>query len=152
MIQIQFAHEHPHFRFAESRARQAMLEVLSAAGLEHASISVAIVDDPTIHELNRRYLEHDYPTDVLSFLLESGDWGLEGEVIASADTAERMAGEAGWSIDDELLLYVVHGTLHLVGYDDQEPAGREQMRQREREVLARFGLSVRHEQASTAAE
>jgi probable rRNA maturation factor len=109
----------------------------------HAQLSIAIVDDATIHELNRRYLEHDYPTDVLSFTLERDNEHLEGEVIASAETAARSAADYGWSADDELLLYVVHGTLHLVGHDDGTPDERAVMRRLERRYLASFGLQCR---------
>ena len=71
----------------EPRLRRAIYWVLEQAGVRTASISVAIVDDPTIHDLNVKYLEHDYPTDVLSFLLEQKPDGIDGEVIASGDTA-----------------------------------------------------------------
>ena len=64
--------------------------------VRHAvQVSIAVVDDPTIHELNRRFLQHDYPTDVLSFVLEQQDGRLEGEVIVSTDTAVAQAGEYG---------------------------------------------------------
>ena len=68
-------------------------------------LSVAVVDDPTIHELNRQFLDHDYPTDVLSFLLERDGDALEGEVVVSADTRGPRRSN-GWPADDELLLYV----------------------------------------------
>ena len=57
---------------------------------------------------------------MLSFVLEQGD-GLEGEVVVGAETALRAAPQFGWSPHDELLLYVIHGTLHLVGHDDATP-------------------------------
>lgn len=126
-----------------ARIKDAVRLVLDDSEFKQASISVAIVDDPTIHELNRRFLNHDYPTDVLSFPLERGRGKLEGEVVASADTALRSASDYGWRPEDELLLYIVHGALHLVGYDDHEPEDRAAMRAAEAEVLARFGLSAR---------
>lgn len=128
------------------RLREAVRAILAGEGVARADISLAIVDDPTIHRLNRQFLQHDYPTDVLSFLLEesSDPWRIEGEVIASADTAERSAAEYGWAPTDELLLYVVHGTLHLVGYDDHDPDDHQVMRDRERHYLAAFGLRPRY--------
>ena len=62
-----------------------------------------------IHELNRRYLNHDWPTDVLSFTLDDDDDGLAGEIIVSADTATVAAERYGWKMADEILLYVIHG-------------------------------------------
>lgn len=132
--------------------------------LEHcagAAISVAIVDNETIHELNRRYLQHDYETDVLSFLLESEvdpavlpisknaprgtGKRLDGEIIVSAEMAKQMSAKYGWQPIDELTLYVVHGLLHLCGYDDLSAREQKLMRQREREVLATWKLEPHYD-------
>jgi probable rRNA maturation factor len=123
--------------------REAVQAIVRDAGVERGSISLAIVDDATIHELNRRHLGHDYVTDVLSFVLESGEGCLEGEVIASLETAARRAPEFGWTAAEELLLYIVHGALHLVGHDDQEPDARRAMRAAERKYLSRSGIELR---------
>lgn len=131
------------------RLRDVAVAVLQGEGISAGHLSVAIVDDATSQELNRRYLQHDYPTDVLSFNLQAEDSHdgpeVEGEVIVSADTALRASREYGWSTADELLLYVVHGVLHLVGYDDKDDAARHGMRQRERHYLSRFGLTPRYD-------
>ncbi|MEQ8790774.1 MAG: rRNA maturation RNase YbeY [Pirellulaceae bacterium] len=127
-----------------SALARAARSVLHEEGVAAAEISLAVVDDPTIHDLNRRYLQHDYATDVLSFLLDEQQGRLEGEVIVSADTAAAAAEQYGWSLNDELLLYVVHGALHLVGYDDLDPDSKAEMRRRERLHLARFGLTPRY--------
>jgi probable rRNA maturation factor len=123
-----------------SRLEAAVRAALEDEPLAEARISLAVVDDPTIHALNRRYLDHDEPTDVLSFVLERDERSLEAEIVVSADTARRSASRFGWSAADELLLYVVHGALHAAGYDDRTPAQRAAMRGRERACLARFGL------------
>jgi probable rRNA maturation factor len=124
-----------------ARLGAAVQIVLADALCEAATVSIAIVDDETIHRLNRQFLEHDYATDVLSFALADPP-GLEGEIVASIDTARREAALAGWSPEDELLLYAVHGALHLVGHDDHDPAPAAAMRAAERAVLARLGVSV----------
>ncbi len=107
---------------------------------DEATISIAVVDDETIHELNRQFLAHDYPTDVLSFTLEDAPPQLEGEIVVSVDTARQNALEAGWSADDELLLYVIHGALHLAGYLDKSPEDYEEMRAAEAAVLDRLSV------------
>lgn len=137
---VEIANEQSTCSIDESLISRAVLEILAGEGVAAGRISVAVVDDPTIHEINRRHLEHDYPTDVISFVLEDEDGYLDGEVIVSADTACTVAKDLGWAAENELLLYVVHGTLHLVGYDDQAEPDREGMRIRERHYLARFGL------------
>ena len=102
--------------------KTAALRILSDDGVSEGALSIAVVDDETIHELNRQYLQHDYPTDVLSFLLDREGGRLEGDIVVSWDTAARQAEEWGWNADDELLLYVVHGTLHLLGFDHEKDA------------------------------
>lgn len=116
--------------------------ILEEAGIHRATISVAVVDDPSIHEINRDFLNHDYPTDVVSFPLEWAEDYLEGEVVVSAETALLRAPEFGWRPSDELILYVVHGMLHLVGYDDHDNDDRQEMRSRERQHMQRLGRHV----------
>ena len=123
---------------------RAISTIVEQAEFVDAEISVAIVDDTTIHELNRAYLNHDYETDVLSFVLalDEDERRLEGEIIVSADTAERVAQEVGWSLQNELLLYLIHGALHLVGYDDKTPSDRHEMRAAERRYLTLMEIPI----------
>jgi probable rRNA maturation factor len=132
----------------EERIRQAVRDVLRAEKIAAAEVSVAIVDDPTIQALNARHLGHDWPTDVISFLLDRRGDHLEGEVVVSIDTARAVAAELAWPAEDELLLYVVHGALHLVGYGDDSDAARARMRQAERRHLAAFGLEPPWDESS----
>ena len=123
------------------RIVEAICLILEDHHYQQAQISVALVDDETIHQLNRQYLQHDYPTDVLSFLLDSGDDYLEGEIIVSTDTAQGFACQLQISLEQELLLYIIHGTLHLVGLDDTDSASAVQMRAAEQEYLQKFGMT-----------
>ena len=127
-------------RLERQRLRQAVRAILRDAQVRSAEVSLAVVSDQQIQQLNRRYLQHDYPTDVLSFRLDDGTdpVSLEGEVVVSWDTACRTAERIGWRSHDELLLYVIHGCLHLVGYQDHTSAERKQMRAREAEYLGRL--------------
>src|SRR6185312_13719886 len=113
--------------------------VLRDSEFTSAMISLAVVDDETIHELNRQFLNHDYPTDVLSFALQDDGNHLEGEVIISADTAAVTAAELGCTPAAEQLLYVIHGMLHLVGYRDKTPTEAHEMRLAEAQFLGEFG-------------
>lgn len=113
-------------------------------------VSVAIVDDQAIQEINRQFLKHDYPTDVISFDLTDKDAGrddapyLEGEVIVSWQTAQRVASENQWDPALELLLYVVHGMLHIVGLDDCSPALSQQMREKEHHYMHKIAGDTRN--------
>ena len=119
--------------------------IMEDHGFTRGEISIAIVDDQNMKTLNRQYLGHDYETDVLSFVMESDPASnrLDGQLIVSAETAQRVADELQVPLDDELLLYVVHGMLHLVGLRDSEPKSAAVMRSAEANYLARFG--VRHQ-------
>ncbi len=110
MIDIQVTNDQHAVAVADDRIRLVVRRILEDEGVGAASISIAIVDDVAIHALNRKYLEHDYPTDVLSFVLERDGDSLEGEIVTSADTAIANAEQFGWSANDELLLYAIHGT------------------------------------------
>ena len=138
MIQVAITNEQTAVAVDEERLRAAVRAVLEDAGRTSAEISVAVVDDPTIHHLNRKYLDHDYATDVLSFLLDDDQDHLAGDVVVSGDTALAAAESFAWPASDELLLYVVHGTLHLLGYDDHEDAERERMHARQEEILEQY--------------
>ncbi|MFO0950358.1 MAG: rRNA maturation RNase YbeY [Isosphaeraceae bacterium] len=100
------------------------------------------MDDANIREINRRHLDHDFATDVISFgLSDPADPELSGELVVSTETAVRTALAAGVAPRDELTLYVVHGLLHLCGHDDTTDEARRVMRRREGEVLAVLGVT-----------
>lgn len=145
--------------------REVVVHTLQSEDVTDAEVSVAVVDDPTIHELNRQFLNHDEPTDVLSFSLDEDESArsqgfdkslgpssmqIDGEIVLSAETARRRAAEFGWSPADEIVLYLVHGLLHLAGHDDQTYENRTAMRTRERAVLAHWGLAPRYDEPPSA--
>src|SRR5579871_3209438 len=123
------------------RMRETVRTVLSGEDEADYEISLAFVDNPTIHRLNQRYLQHDEPTDVLSFpLSEPNASKLAGELVIGVEVALAQAQERAHDVQAELALYVIHGLLHLCGYDDHDEAGATRMRERERHYLGRLGL------------
>lgn len=114
--------------------------VLESEQKGHLGLSVAFIDDAEIAEMNVAYLNHEGPTDVISFPLlddHDGDWTL-GEVVVSLDTALSQAAEYQREPLWEALLYVVHGTLHLLGYDDHDPEDKRKMHLRQEQLLEEF--------------
>lgn len=106
-----------------------------------AKVAFAFMDDATIHVLNQRHLNHDEPTDVLTFPYTAPDAKkLEGDIAIGAEVAKRQAEVRGHPVHAELCLYVIHGCLHLCGYDDKTVRDRRKMREKEREYLAKLGL------------
>lgn len=123
------------------RARTAVIVAAQARGFTSGSIGLLITDDETIQRINREHLGHDYATDVISFSYEQQLPRVEGELVASLETAAREASELGWLASNELLLYVVHGVLHVCGMDDQSAEARKQMRRVEQQVLSSLGIA-----------
>jgi probable rRNA maturation factor len=124
---------------------QAALAVLALSGIPGGDLTIALVDDIRIQGLNRDFLGHDAPTDVLSFPAnqtdpETGCLYL-GDVIISPARAAEQAGERGHSLEAEMQLLVVHGVLHLLGHDHAEAGDKERMWTAQAEVLEHLGIS-----------
>ena len=104
-------------------------------------LSVALLSDPEIARLNARWLKHRGPTDVISFPLSGpAEAVLRGTLAVGVDTALRESGRRGHAPYHELMLYVAHGALHLLGHDDATPGQRARMRRAERDLLAALDL------------
>lgn len=107
-----------------------------------AELSILIVGDARIQELNRDYLQRDKPTNVISFAMQEGEGSalhphLLGDVVISADTASRDAAEAGCSFESELYFLLLHGILHLLGFDHERGTVEEaeRMEAKEKEIF-----------------
>jgi probable rRNA maturation factor len=117
--------------------------VLQASQAVPSDVTIALVDDDKMRELNRRHANIDETTDVLSF--ESGAIDPEtgrlilGDIVICLPVAREQADEAGHSLEDELALLTVHGVLHLLGYDHADAEGRRQMWDRQAAVLHELG-------------
>src|SRR5262245_30352623 len=107
------------------RIRRVAREVMRGEQIAQP-LSIAFVDNRRIREINRRFLKHDFATDVISFPL-----GDENELVISTEYARTEARARGIPVEEELLRYVVHGILHLAGYDDHDPADRKRMWKRQ---------------------
>lgn len=116
---------------------------------EAAEVSLTLVDDEQIHELNRDYRGVDRPTDVISFALEEGDEPaiiggpaemLLGEIVISMETAMRQAAEYGHSLEREVAFLALHGMLHLLGYDHMTQEDEKRMFDKQTEILAALGV------------
>jgi probable rRNA maturation factor len=131
--------------------RRLVKQSIAAHGIgTEVELSLLITDDATVHELNKKYRGKDKTTDVLSFALEAdkrgdasagfmmppGEMVHLGEVIVSYPRAIEQAAERKHPVEDELALLVVHGVLHLLGYDHDKPGREREMRSLEQRVLS----------------
>jgi probable rRNA maturation factor len=141
-FEVSLANEQASHAVDEARLIEAVTAVVRDSVFVSARISLAVVDDATMQTLNRQYLNHDWPTDVLSFVLDDDHNHLEGEIILSADTAAANAAELGCPAAAEQLLYAIHGALHLVGYRDKSKQEIDEIRSAETRYLQQFGVAT----------
>ena len=128
------------------RLRARAEAVLRALDREEAELSVALLDDPEMAALNAEYRGAERPTDVLSFSLTEGEHtgfrgGLLGDVVIGLAVAERQAREQRVPLDDELARLLIHGVLHLLGHDHEEPEEARRMREEEERLWKAIATS-----------
>lgn len=119
----------------ETRLAEALARILASAAAEDSDaplsgldeVEASVIGDEAIAEVHGKFMDDPAPTDVITFQ--------HGEILVSADTAAREAESRGWPVERELLLYLIHGLLHLHGFDDREPAARARMHAQQDEIL-----------------
>ncbi len=115
--------------------------ILNTLGYRDAEVSLLFVDNEEIAVLNQEYLQRSYPTDVLAFPMREGEFGqinpeVLGDVVISAEMAAQVAGERKDPVEDEIKRLLIHGILHLLGYDHESGGAKaRQMRSKEKELF-----------------
>ncbi len=137
MVVVAVFNAHPKIRSSTSRIRRAIRSVLKGEGIRSAKVSVILVGTGVSRSMNRKFLGHDYSTDVLSFTLEGGET-LEGEVYVNVDKARTQAREYHVSFREELVRLVVHGVLHLAGENDITGHAAARMKKKEDRYVLRL--------------
>ena len=136
------------------RAARAVLAAQDETG-EDLELAVLLTDDATVQDLNARYRGKDRPTNVLSFASDDpappGEARLLGDLALAFGTCRREAAEQGKPLEDHLTHLVVHGTLHLLGYDHEDEDEAEAMEARERRLLADLGVADPYAERAEAA-
>lgn len=98
-----------------------------------------MTDNRKIRQINKKFLKHDYATDVISFGAGPGpESDYLGDLVVSVDMAKSFSKELKISFKEELARYLIHGTLHLLGYDDQKPADKKKMFSRQELILSKI--------------
>ena len=121
-VEVEISDTQAHLTIDPTWVIRLVRQTLAIEGVTCASISIAFVDDASIRVINARHLSHDWATDVISFRFsEANDRELAGELVISAEMAVNTAREAHYEPLHELALYLVHGLLHLSGYNDGRP-------------------------------
>ena len=121
-MEVLIENRQKHHNLSKENIRKTAKLILSALDYPDAQLSILIVDDAQIAALNETYLNHSGPTNVISFPMQEGDFtditpNLLGDVVISVDTAQREATEVGMTMGQRFNELLIHGILHLVGYD-----------------------------------
>ena len=132
--------EHDRLTLDDARVAAVVDAVCTLAGVRVASLSVVLGDHALVHDVNRDWLGHDYPTDVVSFALDAAPGVLDGEIYVDLDMAAERAPEFGATFESEALRYVAHGALHIAGHDDATDELRAEMRAFEDRALSLAGV------------
>lgn len=127
---------------ADEEVRRIVAAALEHGGRRGIPLSVVFVGDDELARLHDEALGDPSPTDVLAFDLGQTGRGPAGELYVSVERARAVAEERGFAPAGELALYLVHGCLHLCGFDDRRPRERARMRAAERAVLAGLGFET----------
>jgi probable rRNA maturation factor len=112
--------------------------ILDQEKISEAELSILLTDDVRITELNQQYFQRNRATDVIAFPQE--DKKILGDIVISGETAERQAIERNHRLEDELVYLLIHGILHLLGFDDTKSEPRRKMRAKERSYLTEFHI------------
>ena len=147
-FEINITAEIPKPRFSPVRLKKNVRAILKTLGWKKAALSLLLTGDRGIRKLNKKYLRHDRPTDVIAFgQLEgkalrtaSGARPFLGDIAVSMETAARRAAGFGNSFDYELHFYFCHGILHLMGWRDKTAAQRKRMLAKQAKILKKIGI------------
>ena len=133
------------------KIRRAAQRILTELGLLEAELSLLFVNDRQIQQLNRKYLRRDEPTNVLAFPMREGEFStihphLLGDLVISVDTAKRQSNRFGLHNTEMVILLMVHGVLHLIGYKHEgTKKGADEMTLKQRELFRRVIKTGRSE-------
>ena len=138
---VEIADLQKFYKIKKSTITQAVKEVLGEK-YKGSKLSIAFVDNNEIKRLNNRYFNSNDVTDVIAFPLNNHKSALNGEIVVSVETAVDTAGKENIDVEAEILLYVVHGLLHLLGYRDGNRNDAENMHDKESRILKALGYNV----------
>ena len=123
-MKILIQNQQKHIHLDLKKIKKVTIELLNELDLPEAELSILFVDDQKIQELNQKYLKRNKPTNILAFPMRKGEFpclhpNLLGDLVISVETAKRESNRFGLNEFDMIILLIVHGILHLLGYDHE---------------------------------
>lgn len=138
LMKILIANQQKQIKIDKRRVRTRMTRLLKLMNCANKEISITFVDDQAIQSINKKYLRRDRPTNVISFSLQEGEFGginsdVLGDIVISVDTASKDAYRGNLSFDEEILFLMIHGFLHLTGYNHENTTRTNAMKMKQKE-------------------
>ena len=140
-MKVEIANLQKHYKIKDNKIKQVVKEVLGKKS-SSAKLSFAFVDNNEIKRLNKKYFDSDDVTDVIAFPLNNHNNSLNGEIVVSVETAVDTAIKENVDVEGEIVLYVVHGLLHLLGYSDVNREDAIIMHEKESKILKALGYNM----------
>ncbi|MCA9407292.1 MAG: rRNA maturation RNase YbeY [Candidatus Omnitrophica bacterium] len=140
-MEIEIQNQQKKIKISPQRILRIIKKILQHEKVAQATLTIIFVSHQKIRALNKKYLHKDYATDVLAFDLRDDHKKrrtILGDIAISVDAAVKNARVFQSTVDREIVLYVVHGILHLLGYDDHSLADIKRMRRKEQELMEKF--------------
>lgn len=141
MAQLFVENTHAQYRISRGETVRALRSVLRREGSEYQLLNIVFINDRKSRQLNRKFLAHNYATDVLAFRFGEG-LRLEGEVYVNLDRAHVQARKYGVSFKNEVMRLVIHGLLHLLGYRDTTRQAQLIMSRKQEDYLERISSRI----------
>ncbi len=141
MIEVVRSVEHVAVSFSRKQAAAVVEFVLHSEKKNNASIHIIFVGDKYITAINKKFLNHNFTTDVITFPLEKRKI-ISAEIYLNVQQAKRQAKEFAVTLNNEITRLIIHGTLHAIGYDDTEPKLQKRMIQKQERYVEKFGSLV----------
>ncbi|PKN85155.1 MAG: rRNA maturation RNase YbeY [Deltaproteobacteria bacterium HGW-Deltaproteobacteria-1] len=145
-MNIQIENQQKRIKIDKRRIRRQVNELLKLLDCANMEISITFVDDASIRQINKQYLAKDRPTNVISFPLQEGEFSdinpeMLGDIVISVDTAGRDAVRGNLSFEEEILFLIIHGLLHLKGYNHENTSIADAMKMKKKEKELFFTLT-----------
>jgi probable rRNA maturation factor len=140
-VKVEIANLQKHYKIKDSKIKHIVKEVLGTKS-SSAKLSIAFVDNNEIKRLNKKYFNSNEVTDVIAFPLSNHNNSLNGEIVVSVETAVDTAVIENVDIEGEIILYIVHGLLHLLGYSDVNRDDAIIMHEKESNILKALGYNM----------
>lgn len=142
-MKLEIVNIQKHYPIKQNEMKKLVRGVLKIEKRD-AELNLVFMDNKGIKKINKKFLGHNYATDVLSFAYHEypRNKAITGEILVSVEMAVQQAQNRACSVEGEIALYLIHGVLHLLGYDDRKKSDAKKMHQRASDLLARLGYCV----------